>query len=764
MQFLYQALAWGFLLTMVPVLIHLINMMRHRKVKWAAMDFLLASYRKHRKWVWLKQLLLLLARMLAVALIVAMLAQWITRGQWAGLLGGKVTHNYILLDDSGSMSEEYGEATAFEVANRFLQQLAVDAAEQKIPQRFTVIRFSRAAAGNADTQAAELADLNAEPVDGQFPELMEKTRNQFDVTQLASGPGSAIEVVRQMFDASPDESRVVYLLSDFRSGQWGTPAELRESLKELEEADAKIQLIQCAKQQVDNLGIVDIQPANETRAAEVPLYVNVRVKNYNDQPVENVQLRIRTALYDNDDIERGDMTQPTPNVEDLPIAVIDRLEPGQIVTKQVQVYFPKSGSHVVQASLPEDGLSMDNHRWCVVTFPDSEPVLIVDGQPNQLNAFYLQRLFQPDQRAQTGIRPVVQPIAYLRDSSPEQLAEYRMMFLCDVPRLDERAVENLERFVRQGGGVAFFVGDQVNMLSYNQDLYRDGQGILPLALARDGLLAEDDFDEAPDIDVEGSKHPVFRELVAGRNPLIRMVRVEKYLRPADDWTPDPDSTEQIIARLRNQDPLVVEKQFGDGRVIMFLTSFGPYWNDLALSPNALLALKLQSYLAAPLRSVEQYNVGTEIDTQWDKEKFQGKMRVFLPDKLGEELTVVEKTATGDSDAGTISTAIDTNETSFAGIYEVWASTPDGKVQAKRFGLNVDPAESELALADSTEMLSRLMPVKPEFRSAEDYGTSTISPDGFNRSLLLMCALVALLLGEQWLAYSASYHPAKGAAS
>ena len=75
MQFVYQALTWGFLLALLPLLIHLINMMRHRRVKWAAMEFLLQSYKKHRRWVWLKQLLLLLARMAAVVLLVAMLAQ-----------------------------------------------------------------------------------------------------------------------------------------------------------------------------------------------------------------------------------------------------------------------------------------------------------------------------------------------------------------------------------------------------------------------------------------------------------------------------------------------------------------------------------------------------------------------------------------------------------------------------------------------------------------------------------------------------------------
>ena len=72
MQFVHQALIGGFLLAILPVLIHLINMMRHKRVQWAAMEFLLASYKKHRTWVWLKQLILLLSRMaiLRLALIV----------------------------------------------------------------------------------------------------------------------------------------------------------------------------------------------------------------------------------------------------------------------------------------------------------------------------------------------------------------------------------------------------------------------------------------------------------------------------------------------------------------------------------------------------------------------------------------------------------------------------------------------------------------------------------------------------------------------
>ena len=50
-MFLYPALTAGFLFVAVPLLVHLINMLRHRRQRWAAMDFLMAAYRKQRNWI-----------------------------------------------------------------------------------------------------------------------------------------------------------------------------------------------------------------------------------------------------------------------------------------------------------------------------------------------------------------------------------------------------------------------------------------------------------------------------------------------------------------------------------------------------------------------------------------------------------------------------------------------------------------------------------------------------------------------------------------
>src|SRR5687767_10252596 len=245
MQFIHQPLTWAFLLALLPLLIHLINMMRHRRVKWAAMEFLLASYKKHRKWIWLKQLLLLLARMAVVALVVAMLAQLKTRDQWLAIFGGRVTHHYVLVDDSYSMSDRVAGATAIDAAKQVMAAIVGRATQQDSQQRLTLIRYSQArGSGSAsDVAADQLADLNAEPIDSNFDVTLERKIRTFDATQLALGPADGLAVVKQLLSQAKDETAIVYLLSDFRAKDWGSPTEYREALGQLRRSQAEIHLV-----------------------------------------------------------------------------------------------------------------------------------------------------------------------------------------------------------------------------------------------------------------------------------------------------------------------------------------------------------------------------------------------------------------------------------------------------------------------------------------------------------------------------------------
>src|SRR5689334_17806906 len=73
--FVNPGLLVGASLAAVPLLIHLLNRQRHRPMPWAAMRFVLAAYKKTRRRARFENLILLLLRMAAVALLALAIAR-----------------------------------------------------------------------------------------------------------------------------------------------------------------------------------------------------------------------------------------------------------------------------------------------------------------------------------------------------------------------------------------------------------------------------------------------------------------------------------------------------------------------------------------------------------------------------------------------------------------------------------------------------------------------------------------------------------------
>lgn len=772
MQFVHQALTWGFLLALVPLLIHLINLMRHKRVQWAAMEFLLASYKKHRKWVWLKQLLLLLSRMAVIGLVVAMLAQLKTQDQWLALFAGKPTHHYVVLDDSYSMSDRVAGASAMDAARQVIASIASRAEEDDRPHKLTLIRYSRARHGGAPDRekSALLADFNAEPIEGEFDVALESRLRTFEPTQLAIGAREALAVLKPLLASAPDETSIVYVLSDFREKDWGSPQELREALQDLKRSQAAVHLVNCSRATDPNLGIVSIEPADETRAAGVPLFVNVKVRNHGLRAVSRVQLKVQSTFFPPESLTSVDPEKLLGVTEELATLLIDEIGPGETATRRVQVYFPQPGQHVVEAILPEDPVEADNRRWVVIDFPDGERSLVIDGTDEQQHSYYVEAAFRPLERSNTGIRPEVQPVSFLRDVAPETLRAYATVFLLDVPRLDNAAVEKLEAYVKSGGGLAVFTGPETNIAFYNSALFKEGLGLLPMPMGVENNLPP--VLDGAEPDMELLPHPVFAFFQNEANPLIRGVKIDAYRPPAPGWKPNPDRPVEVAARLRDKSPLVIERKFGAGTVMQFTTTCGPVWNDWAKNPSfVVVLLKLQSYLAAPQRLDDERLVGTPLELSLPASEYVDELQFVVPgEKGGTRRLLKMKAVAAPGDAGQWRGILGQEPardaggagTDRRGIYEAWALSSKGEVDLRRYALNVDPEEGNLANLDSGELVNKLDPVQVEYHVADQYQQEDVASSGYNLSYLIMGALILLLVGEQMLAYSSSFHVARGA--
>jgi hypothetical protein len=616
--------------------------------------------------------------------------------------------------------------------------------------------------------AARVADIHAEYIDTEFDARLEELTRTFEPSQLAVGPTPALSLVRQLMEDTADENRMVYVVSDFRTNEWDNPAEPKKQLEALTEAKAEVHLITCVMQEQPNLAITELAPANETRAAGVPLFVNVSVKNFGSAAAHNVQVKMRSIFFDD---PGGAAPGEAPRqVSDLPPVLIEEIAPGETAVGRMQVYFPKSGVHAVEAELPADPVAADNFRYAVIDFPAAETILLVDGDPERRNEFYLTSVFQPGSRANTGVVVDSQPASFLNNVAAEQLEQYKAIFLCDVPRLDAPAIENLETYVKNGGGVTIYAGPQVNLQAYNGTMHRDGEGFFPAPLEKVGYLIAPLEQAEPDMQVED--HPVFAPLLGERNPLLRLVNVHQYLQTPAAWRPDPDSGARIVARLRDHFPLAIEKSYGKGRVMAFLTTAAPMWNNWATGPSfVVINLKLQSHLAASGRENLSYPVGTELPVVLAADRYQREVTFVAPGADPEIPVVFTKPATAEKESDPLTRASlggsalsRFQETARAGVYEAWPLTSEGTPEVRRFAVNVAPEEGRLDRLGTRELLAELEPLTPQVRDWQEQDAGALDflgLGGFRWSRYLFYVLVGLLLGEQMMAYATSYHPPRG---
>src|SRR5262249_20782442 len=139
--FLSPFLIWGTLLGAIPLIIHLLNRRRFRRVEWAPMHYLKLTIQRNRRRIQPEQLLLLLLRMALPVLLFLYLSRSVVNPtgleRWLGT-GGR-SSLVVLIDDSMSMGYSAGDAPAFQ---RALQAAAGLLAAVRAQDHCTVVTTS----------------------------------------------------------------------------------------------------------------------------------------------------------------------------------------------------------------------------------------------------------------------------------------------------------------------------------------------------------------------------------------------------------------------------------------------------------------------------------------------------------------------------------------------------------------------------------------------------------------------------------------------
>ena len=731
MSFLHGPLLWGLGLISVPLIIHLLNRRRFVVVRWATMEFLLAANKKNRKRVRLEQLLVLLLRMLAVALIVLAVSRPIaTSGALALLPGARDrVERVVVVDDSGSMAYRQGRSSSFERARTHLQRLVDDLRRERSSDPLSAWRGSR-----------REPDLLQAPLDARVDEWLEAL-GEAGPSQGSWDPPAALKEVLAQLQKEQDApaQRVVYVLTDLRSRDWvgpdgRVPRDLAEVLKAAPEG-IKFLVVDVGSPDRPNLGLVSLLPGERLATAGVPLELVVRVRNHGNEAVADVPLVL----------EAGESRVPLPPV--------GRIPPGEEVEVRHRTTFDRPGVQAVAVQLPGDALALDDRRYLALEVSERLRVLLIDGEPAEgplADETDLLRLaLLPGGDAVTGVDPTV----VVPERIPDDLSPYAAVVAANLDRWPPERLAALERYLERGGGLAVFLGDKVDPAAWERDLWRGGQGPLP---ARLGERLEAEGESAPTIlPAEEGPHPLAQVFKGERNPFLRHVRAKvRRSLPVD---PEKDAASRVVLRWADamKTPFLLEKDWGKGRVVLFNATADLAWSAWPKQPSFLVTCQELVRLLAPAATAgRNLRLGEPLSHSINPARFEPVGKLTLPgEKEPRSLHAVTRPG---SDVLWFSFA----ESERAGLPSLeLRARQGGGTERQTWAVNVDPAEGDTTPADAGRITPALDGVPIRFVAAGAEEALLRASDG-SRTELWRSALLALLVAlalEQVLAWRAAHH-------
>ncbi len=694
----------------LPLMIHLWNRRQHREIPWAAAEFLLAALRKNARRLRLEQWLLLAIRTLLILFIVLAVAQ--PYMEQLGLIAPAVgrTHKVLVIDGTFSMGYKPGDRSRFQRA----KQLATQVVEES-PQgdAFTLVVLGKPPRVVVGTPALEPND---------FLEEIENLRLPHTAGDLPATLQRVEEIIKRAKNDNPRLTQTeVYFLTDMGRATWLSEATesapgdaFRNQAKRLSESAALV-LLDVGQPDAENLAVTALRLMEPFATTKEAVRIEAEFRNFGRQD----QVRRRAELLvDGHAVAHEDVD----------------LKSGEDVALAFSYRFDTPGDHVVECRLNGDLLEIDNHRWLALSVKEKVDVLCVDGSPAGSSlggaAGYLAVALAPQESTYDGhvVQPHIVPETSLIEAD---LARFDCIFLCNVGQFTRREATALASYLQGGGGLVFFLGDRVQIDSYNRYLHADGTEnprILPARLVE--VVAENQYT----LDPLDYNHPIVEAFRGQQQSGLLTTPVSRYVRL--DVSEDPDAT--VALALASGAPFIVQAQRSNGTSILVATSADLSWTAMPVWPSFVPLV--QELLASAVRG------------QLNEQNTLTGSAIGATVRLSEPSRAVEiRTPEGDTATVRVRTSANAstwsfNDTLTSGVYTVNQSNLDTGDQ--HFAVNVDATESDLTKLDPAELRSDVWPGVPfaHWTTWQDADDAPVA-DAVRRGQLhraLLYAVLALL--------------------
>lgn len=412
MQFVYPAFLFGLAAMAIPLVIHLFNFRRFKTVYFTNVRFLRQVQEETATKNKLKHLLVLLARMLAIAFLVLAFAQPFmpASNQQDTFNAGAVS---IYLDNSFSMEAESNDERLLDIAKRKAEEIV---AGYTVDDEFQLLTNDMEAKHQRLVSKDEMIQLIAEvqisPVVRPLQDIVDRQRDVLN-------------------RAREQSMKNIYLLSDFQKNAGSFVAD----------TSLHYQLVPLQQQSQKNVSVDSVWFANPVQLLNQPVQVCVRLRNYSDADMENVPVNLK-------------LNQQTKALADVSIPAM-----GMTVDTLI-CNVSEPGWYTGEITIKDYPVTFDDVLYFTFLPVDIIPVLIINGaeeNPFIKSVFGNNQSFRLTQNASSQI-------------AFAELQQYDLIIVNEVPALSGGLADALREQLDRGANVCILPSMQMDAPSYNSFL------------------------------------------------------------------------------------------------------------------------------------------------------------------------------------------------------------------------------------------------------------------------------------------------------
>ncbi len=516
---------------------------------------------------------------------------------------------------------------------------------------------------------------------------LEERHIDFRVTDLSD----PIHIAHDILNKTNNINKEVYLLSDFQRFAFSADSLQADKNK------IRTLAIPFRTKNVSNLAVQSAGFSATILEKGKVVELDALIKNTGNQPAHNKLAQLF--------VNGKRVAQATLNLEE-----------GRATTESFKFVLQKTGFISGYILLEDDDILQDNRHYFSFNVPDKIHVAMCGNRAADTD--YISLVLKPAENNDARFVVDKIPLEKLRYTNFEN---YDTIVLANIPRFDAQEVEQLRDYVRAGGGLFLTLGQDIDIKSYNMDLMPE----LGLPKLTETIGSLSDAGPTFTLGKTDITHPLFRGIFNQKDV--------SFSKPAFHFaikTSEMPGTEKIM-KYSMGDPFLFEKKLDKGKILFFTTGFNLQLTDIThRTIFAPLVSRAVTYLGTPtFATKDNLTIGDELRMQVPAQNLNDKLEMQRPDNKSDEL----KPKILNSGPW-----IYYSDTSVPGIYRLTAGTQTIALWA----VNVDPRESDLAMADKSVLEQKY---GMTFINQNFDLQKIIRENRFGRELWKYFAIIALIL-------------------